>query len=62
MKFKYIIHYLYGDVGGEVGCSTFKQSKEIAEGIALWVKVNTGKVPEISIQNVATGEVEPFYC
>ncbi len=61
MNVKYIVHYLYGNVGGQVGCSTFNQSKEIAEGIVLWVKTTTGKNAEISIQNVETGDLEPFF-
>lgn len=61
MDFKYIVHYIYGEIGNEVGCHTFNQSKEVAEGIALWVKATTGIHAEISIQDVETGNVEPFF-
>jgi hypothetical protein len=61
MEFKYIIHYQYGEVGNSVGCYTPNQTKEIAEGIVLWVKTTTGESPEISIQDVETGGIEPFF-
>jgi hypothetical protein len=62
MDFKFLIHYNYGEVANEVGCHTHNQTKEIAEGIALWVKTTTGMNAEISIQDVETGNVEPFFC
>lgn len=61
MNFKYIVHYLYGSIGGEVGCNTINQCKMIAEGIVLSTKTITDDRVEISIQNVETGNVEPFY-
>jgi hypothetical protein len=61
VDYKYIIHYIYGEIANSTGCYTFNQAKEISEAIALWVKTTTRENAEISIQDVETGNVEPFY-
>lgn len=61
MEFKYVVHYLSDSIGGEVGCTTLPQAKKIAEAIVLSNKLTNEQDTEISIQNVETGNVEPFY-
>jgi predicted RNase H-like nuclease (RuvC/YqgF family) len=61
VDYKFIIHYQYGDIANSTGVWTYNQAKEISEAIALWVKTTTGQNAEISIQEVETGNVEPFF-
>jgi hypothetical protein len=60
MKYQFIIDYCYGEVGNTVGCNSYGQAKEIAEGIALWVTTTTGEKVNISILDVKTGKEETF--
>lgn len=60
MDYKYIVHYLYGDEDGQVGCNSPNEYKKIAKGIILKAE-SSDEFAEITIQNVETGEVEPFF-
>lgn len=52
MDSKYIVHYLYGLIGGQVGCKSFKQAQDIAESIMLWAEVKHNEDAQISIEEV----------
>ena len=61
MNYRYVVHYLYGNIGGQIGCQSRNQAIDMASAIDLWVETKMGLSAEISIQDVETGDVVPFF-